>query len=124
MWIISVYEVLRSAKEYSPNLMDMELFRDIGNVRIPLAKYQIAKDNKLRAPLRFAREGDSDVPEKIETYDPKDSQRHHTVPRGFSQRGSLQWCVIDVTDEKYEKWLERRDLADRFLQYMRSLPPA
>lgn len=102
----------------------MELFRDIEIIRIPLAKYQIAKDKKLRVPLQFAQDGDDEVPAKIMEYDKGDQQRNHVMPRGFSARGSMQWCAIDVEGENYRKWLERRELSDRFLHYLRTLPKA
>lgn len=122
MWIMGVYELLRSAKEYSPELIDMELFRDIENVRIPLAKYQIAKERKLDGPLKFAVEDHSNAPEKTHAYAASDPQRFHNLPRALTARGSITWCVIDVTLETKEKWLERRYLSDRFIDYLRSLP--
>ncbi|WP_213684704.1 hypothetical protein [Roseicyclus sp.] len=121
IWIIGIYELLRAAKEYSPKKVDIKLFHDIEIIRIPLAKYQIAKDKKLTGPLYFDLKGSNSAAEKSATYDNTDRQRTHHLPRSISERGSAQWCTVDVTGEEQQRWLERRDISDRFLNYLRNL---
>ena len=93
------------------------VFTDLELLRMPIAKFEIAKDNKLERPLPLRRVGD-DEGEPIEFYDPKDPGRFHIMPKGVSSRGSTVWLALDVRNSR-EHWVERRDLADRLLSLLK-----
>ncbi len=126
-WIIGCYEILRAfnqrdrdaAKAGRPTSGVSELdefksiFSDFELLRMPIAKYEIAKDDKLKQPLAMRRVGDGDD-KPVEFYDPKDPGRFHIMPSGVSERGSAMWLALDVRNSR-EHWVERRELADRLL---------
>lgn len=115
-WIGGMYEIARTLKERrlmsSPEFL--ALAEDFRLIRIPLEKYEIPNDNKLTEPLalRSVPVGKED---RLYYYDKDDSLRHHNIPRGISVRGSAMWFAISIAPVANERWIERRDLSDRFL---------
>jgi hypothetical protein len=134
-WIVGCYEILRaflqrdreaasagkSVSEVSERNDFKSIFSDLELLRMPIAKFEIAKDAKLGQPLAMHRIGD-DATKPTEFYDPKDPRRSHIMPRGVSPRGSAVWLALDVRNSR-ERWVERRDLADRLLN-LRSIKGA
>ena len=89
---------------------------------MPIAKFEIAKDNKLEQPLPMLRVGDDEA-KPIEFYDPKDPSRFHIMPVEVSPRGSARWLALADRSSR-QHWVERRDLADRLLSLRRLLKGA
>jgi hypothetical protein len=130
-WIVGCYEILRAfqqrdreaAKAGRPTSGVSELhefksiFTDFELLRMPIAKFEIAKDNKLEQPLPMRRVGDDET-KPIEFYDPKDPGRFHIMPKGVSSRGSAVWLALDVRNSRQHP-VERRDLADRLLSLLK-----
>lgn len=130
-WIVGCYEILRAfqqrdweaAKIGKPTSGVSELaefksiFNDLELLRMPIAKFELAKDRGLEQPLPMRRVGDDET-KPIEFYDPKDPARFHIMPRGVSARGSAVWLVLDVRNSR-EHWVERRDLGDRLLSLVK-----
>ncbi len=126
-WIMGCYEILRAfrqrdseaAKNGKPTSGVSELgefksiFSDFELLRMPLPKFEVAKDNKLKQPLPLQAVGNGDT-NPIEFHDPKDPNRFHITPRGMSARGSAKWLAVDGLNLR-QHWIERRDLADRLL---------
>lgn len=135
-WIVGCYEILRAfqqrdresaaagqptsgvseASEFRSIFVDFEL------LRMPIAKFEIAKDTKLSQPLPMRRVGLGET-KPIEFYDPKDPGRFHIMPTGISPRGSAVWLALDVRNSQ-ERWVERRDLADRLLSLLKLVKSA
>jgi hypothetical protein len=130
-WIVGCYEILRAfqqrdreaaeARRATSGVSDLgefkSIFTDFELLRMPIAKFEIAKDNKLEQPLPMLRVGDDEA-KPIEFYDPKDPSRFHIMPKGVSPRGSVVWLALDVRNSR-QHWVERRDLADRLLSLLR-----
>jgi len=126
-WIVGCYEILRAiqqrdreaaaAGKVTSGVSELDVFQSIFTdfelVRMPIAKFEIAKDNKLGQPLPMRRVGDG-ATNSIEFYDPKDPDRFHIMPSGMSARGSAVWLALDGRNSR-QHWVERRDLADRLL---------
>jgi hypothetical protein len=126
-WIVGCYEILRAFQQRDRDAVKAgrstsgvseldefkSIFTDFELLRMPIAKFEIAKDDKLKQPLPMRTfRGDETKP--IEFYDPKDPGRFHIMPGGVSARGSAMWLALDVRNSR-EHWVERRDLADRLL---------
>jgi hypothetical protein len=130
-WIVGCYEILRAFRERDRKAADAgkptsgvsdldefkSVFADFELLRMPIAKFQIAKDNKLDQPLPMRRVGDDET-KPTEFYDPKDPDRFHIMPAGVSSRGSVMWLALDGRNSQ-EHWVERRDLADRLLSLLK-----
>jgi hypothetical protein len=130
-WIVGCYEILRAFQQRdreavaggrpTSGVSELDefksIFSDFELLRMPIAKFEIAKDNKLEQPLPMRRVGDDET-KPIELYDPKDPGRFHTMPKGVSSRGSAVWLALDVRNSR-EHWVERRDLADRLLSLLK-----
>ncbi len=122
-WVLGCYEFLRSFKQRCPasnSSSDLTLpqgfvdvFQDYERLRIPLAKFELAKDSRLKEPLSMSTLG-SGTAEPIKHYDPKDPMRVHIMPTGVSKSGSVTWLALD-TSALRQYWVERRDLSDRLL---------
>ncbi|WP_439397829.1 hypothetical protein ACRQ5Q_11520 [Bradyrhizobium sp. PMVTL-01] len=106
-WVVGLYEIFRAfqqrdreareAKKPTSGVSKMDEFRsifdDLELLRMPIAKYEIAKDRRLTEPLPMRRVGDdSDKP--VEYYDPNDPSRVHIMPKGVSSRGSAVWLAL------------------------------
>ena len=107
-------------------LSEMELFKsifaDFEFLRMPMAKFEIAKDHKMKQPLRMQKFGETN---KVAPhfYDPKDPARYHIMPTDMGQRGSAVWQALDhLTNREY--WIERRDLSERLLAMGNEIVPA
>ena len=59
---------------------------------MPMAKYEIAKDKKMKQPLQMKKFGEADAT-TTNFYDPKDPARYHIMPAGMGQRGSVMWSA-------------------------------
>ena len=126
-WVVGCYEILRAfvqrdreairTEKRSSGVSEMaefkSVFADLELLRMPLAKFEIAKDKNLEQPLPMRRVGDDNT-KPIEFYDPKDPARFHIMPKGVSARGSAVWPALDIRND-HQHWVERRDLADRLL---------
>jgi hypothetical protein len=134
-WVANSYEALRvvrqreadAANPSNDKVSDLQIFKDLFKdlelLRMPIAKYELAKDTKMKAPLpmqAFPPNGDET---DIKVYDKDDPARTHIMPTGLSPRKSVAWHVFDhsATDGY---WVERRDLADRFLSLAGAIEPA
>lgn len=123
-WVMQAYDVLRCLMEIKrpsgapdPELVQLE--RDFRLIRVPLTKYQLADERKLKAPLTMAcslRAGESEDAREFRTYALGDPRRSHIMPSGISELGSIQWLALDVVAET-ETWHDRRSLSDRVLKY-------
>lgn len=120
IWVGQVHEILRSVLDR--NLIDhsdpvKELAHDFRLLRISIEKHEIAQDRSLIAPLPMSRtpaaEGEVDY-----HHDKTDRLRAHTMPSGISGRGSMQWLAVDISGVLKQRWIERPDLSDRFLQLL------
>jgi hypothetical protein len=130
-WIVGCYEILRAFKQRDREAVKASrptsgvseldefksIFSDFELLRMPIAKFEIAKDNELEQPLPMHRVGDDET-KPTEFYDPKDPSRFHIMPKGVSARGSAVWLALDVRNSR-EHWVERRDLADRMLSLLK-----
>lgn len=130
MWIVGCYEILRAFRARDLNLAKVErptsgvseladfksIFADFELLRMPIAKFQIAKDDRLKEPLPMRRVGDDET-KPIDFYDPKDPDRFHIMPKGVSSRGSAVWLALDGRNS-HQHWIERRDLGDRLLSLL------
>ncbi|MBB4196759.1 hypothetical protein CCR94_11205 [Rhodoblastus sphagnicola] len=130
-WIVGCYEILRAFQQRDRDAVNSHrptsgiseldsfksIFTDFELLRMPIAKFEIAKDKRLEQPLPMRRVGDDEA-NPIEFYDPKDPSRFHLMPKGVSRRGSAQWLALDVQNSR-QYWVERRDLADRLLSLLK-----
>jgi len=130
-WIVGCYEILRAFRQRDWECADggrptsgvselnefKSIFTDFELLRMPIAKFEIAKDNKLKQPLPMRSVCDDET-KPIEFYDPKDPGRFHIMPTGVSSRGSVMWLALDWRNSR-EHWVERRDLADRLLSLLK-----
>jgi len=135
-WVLGCYEILRAFRQRdneareagvaTSGVSGMDSFKsiitDLELLRIPMAKYEIAKDNKMKQPLPMRKFGDGDdvAPQ---FYDPKDPARYHIMPAGMGPRGSAMWQALDHQTNR-EYWIERRDLSDRLLALGKVITPA
>lgn len=130
-WVVGCYEILRAFQQRdreavkvgmsTSGITELEefksIFSDFELLRMPVAKFEIAKDDKLKQPLPMRRSGD-DGTKPIGFYDRTDPNRFHIMPKGASARGSAMWLALDVRNSR-EYWIERRDLADRLLSLLK-----
>lgn len=120
-WIGSAYEILRTIKGgFSGNSEFESLYRNLELIRVPLDKHQLRGDWG-SPPLNMTKMPPIDGAENEYIYDPKDSKRGHIMPKGLSESGSVTWCVTDIKLQK-SFWLDRRILADNFLDLWQSEP--
>lgn len=127
IWVAISYEILRAirqraqeaaqqpaAQPFSPSIIQKvsSLLADLERLRMPLEKYEIAKDHAIKEPMPFVRFGEG--AETSSMYDLQNPRRNHIMPASVSDRGSIMWLALDVQARR-EYWLERREMADRFL---------
>ena len=126
LWVGSVYEMLRLLGDPKRKLSISDEFRTLAHdfrlLRIPLEKYEITSDRELERPLQMQRHPPNNNETDIYEYDKSDPQRAHIMPSGVSQRGSVMWQVLDLRANE-ERWVERRELSDRFLSILERAPP-
>jgi hypothetical protein len=133
-WVIICYEALRALKQREREAADAaraqqsepapddisalpnfrQIFTDFELLRMPMVKYEIAKDDKLKSPLtmRAVPPNGSGTDDRV--YDKDDPTRSHIMPTGLSDRRSVMWLVLDHSGPR-EYWVERRGLSDRLL---------
>jgi hypothetical protein len=133
-WVVGCYEILRAFRQRddegklgADGVSALETFKSILSdfelLRMPIAKYEIAKDTRMKGPLAMrAIPLNKDATDE-HIYDKKDPTRSHIMPTGMSGRGSMMWLVLDHTVPR-EYWVERRHLADRLLALANEIVPA
>jgi hypothetical protein len=133
-WVVGCYEILRAFRQrdddgnlgadgVSALTTFKSIFADLELLRMPIAKYEIAKDNRMKQPLNLRAIPPNKDATDNHVYDKKDPARSHIMPAGISGRGSMMWLVLDHTVPR-EYWVERRDLADRLLALANEVVPA
>jgi hypothetical protein len=133
-WIVGCYEILRAFRQRddegnlgADGVSALETFKsifsDLKLLRMPIAKYEIAKDNRMKEPLTMRAIPPNKDATDEHIYDKKDPTRSHIMPTGMSGRGSMMWLVLDHSVPR-EYWVERRDLADRLLALANEIVPA
>ncbi|WOH47852.1 hypothetical protein [Bradyrhizobium sp. sBnM-33] len=133
-WVVACYEILRAFRQrddeanlgidgVSAMAAFKSMFADLELLRMPLAKYEIAKDSQMKEPLTMrAIPPNNDATDK-HIYDKKDPTRSHIMPTGMSGRGSMMWLVLDHSVPR-EYWVERQDLSNRLLALANEIVPA
>jgi hypothetical protein len=137
IWIVGCYEILRAFRQRDREALKMgvrpsgvsemksfsSVFEDLALLRMPMSKFEIAKNNKLKEPLPLQRvPANADVSDQT-FYDSKNPARYHLMPNGLSPRGSAVWLTLDHLTKR-EHWVERRDLAERMLGMGNEIIPA
>ncbi len=126
-WIAGWFEILRAFRQRDKDaikagrrttgLFELNefkaIFHDLELLRMPIAKFEVAKDGCLKQPMPMRRFGEG-AAKPIEFYDPKDPSRSHFMPKGVSLRGSAVWLALDARNWQ-QHWVERRELSDRLL---------
>jgi hypothetical protein len=137
IWVVGCYEFMRAfrqrdreavaAGQRPSGVSELESFKsiiaDLELLRMPMAKLEIAKDDKLKESLRLQRIGAEKAALDQIIYDRSDPARSHLMPSGPSQRGSSSWMATDH-QTKTSRWIERRDLSDRLLALGNEVVPA
>jgi hypothetical protein len=136
-WVVGCYEVMRAFRQRDRDALkagvrpsgvsDMKsfqsIFADLELLRMPMTKFEIAKDEKLKEPLPLQRSPPNANATDQTFYDSKDPARYHLMPSGLSLRHSAVWLALDhLTTREY--WVERRDLAERLLAMGNEIVPA
>ncbi len=133
-WVVACYEILRAFRQrddeaylgvdgVSAMAAFKSIFVDVELLRMPLAKYEIAKDKRMKEPLTMRAIPPNNDATDEHIYDKKDPTRSHIMPTGMSGRGSMKWLVLDHSVPR-EYWVERQDLADRLLALASDIVPA
>jgi hypothetical protein len=125
LWIGSVYETIRlvgARRLVRPSEKYEGLAHDLRLLRIPLEKHEIAAESRLKEPLRMTRFPPNEDRRDLYEYDKREDLRAHIQPSGLNPRsGSVIWHVTDLVTGR-DKWLERREISDRVLDFWMSLP--
>jgi hypothetical protein len=133
-WVVGCYEIFRAFRQRDderklgadavPALAIFKsLFADLERLRMPIAKYEIAKDKGMKQPLVMRAIPANNDATDDRPYNKDDPARHHIMPTGMSSRGSMMWLALDHMEPR-EYWIERRDLADRLLALANEVIPA
>jgi hypothetical protein len=137
IWIVGCYEVLRAFRQRddearkagvrTSGVSEMEAFKsifaDLELLRMPMTKFEIAKDKGLKEPLRLQRGPPNDDATDQTFYDSKDPARYHIMPTAMSPSGSMRWVALDHLTRR-QHWVERRNLAERLLAMGKDIVPA
>lgn len=137
LFISGIYSILRALHQRTEELKRMagdvssinlslndleQLYRDFELIRVPLDKFELWQDRKIKEPVTMFKLPQTNEVSDIHVYDPKDWQRSTILTTGFSQTtGSVAWFV---SDNQMPKWLYRRDLSDAFLEFAQRRPGA
>lgn len=136
-WVVGCYEIMRAFRQRDRDALkagvrpsgvaELEAFKsifaDLELLRMPMAKFEIAKDAKLKEPLSLQRgPKNNDASDQI-AYDSRDPARYHLMPTGMSPRGSIRWVALDHLT-RHEHWVERRDLGEKLLALGNEIVPA
>jgi hypothetical protein len=133
-WVVSCYEILRAFRQRDDEAnfgadsiaaltTFKSIFADLELLRMPIAKYEIAKDSRMKEPLAMRAIPPNNDATDEHIYDKKSPTRSHIMPTGISDRGSMMWLVLDHSIPR-EYWVERQDLADRLLALANEIIPA
>lgn len=133
-WVVSCYEILRAFRQrdrernLGPEAVSelssfKALFADLELLRMPIAKYEIAKDSKMKEPLPLVASPPNRDAIDNHVYSKDDPGRSHFMQTGISKRGSVTWLAIDHT-VPHQYWIERRDLSERLLALRGEIIPA
>jgi hypothetical protein len=142
-WVVLCYEALRAIRQREGEVADearaknpghlpddvsslstfKQVFADLELLRMPIAKYEIAKDDKLKQPLTMRAHPPNGTASDDRVYDKDDPARSHIMPTALSGRGSVAWQVLDHRASR-EYWVDRRELADRLLKFKDEVEPA
>ncbi len=120
-WLLSTYESLRVTKNTEKGKADTklrELFWRFSLVRIPIAKLEIARDNKIKEDLVFSIMEDAGA-EPSERYSEIRQKDYHPAMSAETATGSVAWHVYD-RQTKSAYWISRRMLSDAFLNFFDS----
>jgi len=135
-WVVGCYEILRAFRQRDDEALKAgvrpfgvsemgsfkSIFADFELLRMPMAKFEIAKDKKMKQPLPMRKVGEGDEAAQ-HFYDPKDPARYHIMPTFVGPRGSAMWQALDhQTNREYQ--IERRDLSERLLALGKEIVPA
>jgi hypothetical protein len=141
-WVIICYEALRALRQREEEAANIaraqkrepapddisalpsfrQIFLDLELLRMPMAKYEIAKDKTMKSPLTMRAVPPTGV-SNDRVYDKADPTRSHIMPTGLSDRRSATWLVFDHSAPN-QYWVERRDLSDRLLALNKEIEPA
>ena len=115
MWVLSTYEVIRLAQETDVGRTHAKLKalrRRIEMVRVPLAKQEIANDQRIKDPITLVRVGPGDP--KPQSYSARDPSPYYPPTLGETATGSTAWRVLDSkTGQTVD--ISRRALSDEML---------
>lgn len=113
-WVCSWYEVIRRIQEKRGRVAQLlALRRKLELVRVPLAKFQIANDRKVKEPIYFVKQsGPSAEPEP---YTARERLEYNPVHQISTVTGSIGWHVYD-TAAKRPVDIFRRDISDEILE--------
>jgi hypothetical protein len=137
IWVVGCYEILSAFRQRdrdaqkvvarTSGISEMEefksIFADLELLHMPMTKFEIAKDDKMKEPLRMRKVPSNNDATDQTTYDSKGPTRYHIMPSGMSLRGSVCWGALDH-QTKTEYWVERRNLAERLLDLGTKIVPA
>jgi hypothetical protein len=123
-WVLSMYEMLRVAKNSSNGKGDTKiqrLYREFQVVRVPITKLEIANDKKLPGPIKLEADNHMGGPFRLDIYFPhpgpgERKQQYHPTTLIDPQTGSLGWNIIDAENGLVRN-VFRRDLSDRVLGF-------
>jgi hypothetical protein len=114
MWVLSTYEVIRLAQETDGGRNHANLTalrRRIEMVRVPIAKQQIANDQKIKGSITLVPFG-AEYPKQ--PYSAKDRSPYHPPLMWDNATGSAAWMVLDSkTGETIG--ISRRELSEEML---------
>jgi hypothetical protein len=136
-WVVGWYEILRAFRQRDreaikasarpSGISDMEAFKsifaDLELLRMPMAKFEIAKDQGLVEPIRMQKFPPNNDATDQYVYNREDPARSHIMRARWSLRGSLEWLALDHRTMQ-EHWVERRGLSDRLLTMGNEIVPA
>ena len=115
-WVVACYEILRAFRQrddeanlnvdgVSAMAAFKSIFADLELLRMPLAKYEIAKDRHIKEPLTMRAIPPNDDATDEYIYDKNNPTRSYFMPTGMSGRGSMTWLVLDHSAPR-EFWVE------------------
>ncbi|MDT2022372.1 hypothetical protein [Methylocella sp. CPCC 101449] len=116
-WIGDAYAVTHTIKSKKLNLQPegfSELAHDLRILRVQLEKHEIATGAATKQPIELEIIGSNEQ----EIYDASDPDRKHAIitAHGLTKRHSICWLVIDAASTESSRWIERRELSERFLR--------
>lgn len=120
LWIGHTYEIFRVLQDHKRDINFKDgkrIFHDLELIRMPLEKYEIAKDKNLKEPLNLIKHPPNGDESDFVSYSENDPQKTHIMPSGLSENGSQMWHVIDIK-ENSSYWIARRNISDRILSLL------